>query len=409
MKKALFAKVGAHEGNPKWKASISRVTPIYKRTDDIRSEFARDYNRILHSNAYRRLKHKTQVFFATSNDHICTRIEHVNHVASVSYTIANYLGLNTELTNAIALGHDLGHTPFGHAGEEFIKGILQNEIGETFWHERNSLRFVDKCETLPDNEGRERNLNLTYAVRDGIVCHCGEVDENSIFPREEACDLYSVQKAGQCAPFTWEGCIVKISDKIAYIGRDIEDALLLKILSVSELKKELTKISREFADAKASEINNTILMHDFIIDLCRTSSPEKGIAFSPKYLELINTLKNFNSQYIYCHERLANYKRLANLIIECIYQTLLKAYSGKDTINELNKYREIYPSLVNNFCEWLVKYSDTENREMKGSKYRNEILYHLENRKDYIQAIIDYISGMTDNFAIKIFNEITTF
>lgn len=408
MQKGLFTKVSAYEGNPKWDESIARMQPIYKKANDIRSEFARDYNRILHSTAYRRLKHKTQVFFATRHDHICTRIEHVTHVASVSYTIANYLGLNTELTNAIALGHDLGHAPFGHAGEEFIKEILDKEIGETFWHERNSLRFVDKCETLPDNLGMERNLNLTYAVRDGIVCHCGEVDENSIFPRDQICDLFSVQKAGQCAPFTWEGCIVKISDKIAYLGRDIEDALLLKILTVSELK-ELTKISREFGGFKASEINNTILMHDFIIDLCRTSSPENGIAFSPQYLELINELKKFNYKYIYGHERLANYKRYAKLIIECIFQTLLRAYCGKDTVNGLSRYREVYPVLVNSFCEWIVKYSDSGNREMTGNKYQNEMLYYLENKKDYIQAIIDYISGMTDSFAIRIFNEITTF
>lgn len=408
MQKGLFTKVGAYEGNPKWDENIARMQPIYKKANDIRSEFARDYNRILHSTAYRRLKHKTQVFFATRHDHICTRIEHVTHVGAVSYTIANYLGLNTELTNAIALGHDLGHAPFGHAGEEFIKEILYKEIGEPFWHERNSLRFVDKCETLPDNQGMERNLNLTYAVRDGIVCHCGEVDENSIFPREQVCDLYSIQKAGQAAPFTWEGCIVKISDKIAYLGRDIEDALLLKILTVSELK-ELTKISREFGDFKVTEINNTILMHDFIIDLCNTSSPENGIAFSPQYLGLINELKKFNYKYIYGHERLANYKRYAKLIIECIFQTLLKAYSGKDTLQELDRYREIYPILINSFYDWIVKYSDSINREAGGNKYQNEVLYYLEKKTDYIQAIMDYISGMTDSFAIRIFNEITTF
>lgn len=408
MQKGLFTKVGAYEGNPKWDENIARMQPIYKKANDIRSEFARDYNRILHSTAYRRLKHKTQVFFATRHDHICTRIEHVTHVGAVSYTIANYLGLNTELTNAIALGHDLGHAPFGHAGEEFIKEILYKEIGEPFWHERNSLRFVDKCETLPDNQGMERNLNLTYAVRDGIVCHCGEVDENSIFPREQVCDLYSIQKAGQAAPFTWEGCIVKISDKIAYLGRDIEDALLLKILTVSELK-ELTKISREFGDFKVTEINNTILMHDFIIDLCNTSSPENGIAFSPQYLGLINELKKFNYKYIYGHERLANYKRYAKLIIECIFQTLLKVYSGKDTLQELDRYREIYPILINSFYDWIVKYSDSINREAGGNKYQNEVLYYLEKKTDYIQAIMDYISGMTDSFAIRIFNEITTF
>jgi dGTPase len=407
MQEGLFKAVGVHPGNQKWDQGISRVQRIYKRQDDIRSEFARDYTRVLHSKAYRRLKHKTQVFFATRNDHICTRIEHVNHVASVSYTIANYLGLNTELTNAISIGHDLGHAPFGHAGETFLKDIVEKEIGETFWHERNSLRFVDKCETLPDHNGIEYNLNLTYAVRDGVVCHCGEVDENSIFPREDAFNLYSIEKANLCAPFTWEGCVVKIADKISYLGRDIEDARLLKILSISETK-DLIRIGREF-DARVNEINTTLLMHDFIVDLCDNSSPEKGIAFSTKHLDLINRLKQFNYDYIYKHERLTSYKRYARLVIESIYEILISGYNGTKTIDEITRYRETYPVLVQTFSEWLQKYTDAGRNDSKNSRYQNEVLYNLENRKDYIQAIVDFVSGMSDSFAIKVYNEITTF
>lgn len=405
MQSGLFSKVSAHEKNPNWEQQVRRITPIYKKADDIRSQFARDYTRILHSTAYRRLKNKTQVFFAARHDHICTRIEHVNHVASVSYTIARFLGLNTELTNAIAIGHDLGHAPFGHAGEEFLKEIVKEELGATFWHERNSLRFVDKCETLTDNEGLERNLDLTYAVRDGIVCHCGEVDENSIFPRAEAFDLYAIEKSSQCAPFTWEGCVVKISDKISYLGRDIEDALLLKILTDSEIR-ELVNIGRQFGAFEANEITNTLLMHDFIIDLCKTSSPDRGIAFSPQYLDLINALKAFNYRYIYRHERLNIYKQYAQLVVESIYQTLKSAYRGTETPAELEHYAVIYPVLAHNFSEWLAKYARTEER---AAKYQNEVLYCLEKRQDYIQAIVDYISAMSDNFAITLFNEITTF
>ena len=406
MECGLFKGVSVHEGNSKWEQGISRVHPIYERTNDIRSEFARDDTRILHSSAYRRLKHKTQVFFATRNDHICTRIEHVNHVASVSYTIGNYLGLNTELTNAIFLGHDLGHAPFGHAGETILTEILA-EIGEVFWHERNSLRFVDKCETLPDSNGVEHNLNLTYAVRDGIICHCGEVDENSIFPREDALDLYSIGKANQCSPFTWEGCVVKIADKISYLGRDIEDARLLKILTISETK-ELVKIGRQF-NSKVNEINTTLLMHDFIVDLCKNSSPQKGISFSRKNLKLINTLKQFNYEYIYKHERLTSYKKYVRLVIESIYRILINGYSGKETIHEIKRYRDIYPVLSQSFMDWLYKYTEVSRRDVKATKFQNEVLYNLESKKEYIQAIVDYISGMSDNFAIRIFNEITTF
>ena len=119
-----FAKVRTDESNPKWENSIKRQSSLYNRGNGIRSEFERDYTRILHCEAYRRLKHKTQVFFATSNDHVCTRMEHVTHVASVASTIAKHLGLNQELTQAIAIGHDIGHAPFGHTGEDILNSLV---------------------------------------------------------------------------------------------------------------------------------------------------------------------------------------------------------------------------------------------------------------------------------------------
>lgn len=326
MEKNKFIKVAVSEKNKKWDQCLSRQKELYKRQNDIRSEFARDYNRILHSTAYRRLKHKTQVFFATRNDHICTRIEHVTHVASVSYTIANFLGLNTELTNAISIGHDLGHAPFGHQGESILKEIAMKKIGETFWHERNSLRLVDKIETLPDENGKQQNMDLTYSVRDGIVSHCGEVDENSIFPREEFIDLYHIESAGVYQPFTWEGCVVKIADKISYIGRDIEDALTLGILNLGE-KRELKRVVAEVTGIKdIRDINNTVLMHGFITDLCSMSSPENGLRFSETYLPFIDSVKKFNYQNIYRHKRLDYFKNYARLIIESIYETLSNTY-----------------------------------------------------------------------------------
>ena len=223
-----FSTVAANENNPNWQFFIERRKPLYQRENELRSPFMRDYTRILHSFAYRRLKHKTQVFFNADNDHVCTRIEHVTHVDSVSSTIARALGLNEDLTRAIAIGHDLGHAPFGHQGEEIIKTLIKEynddigdsaELIEPFWHEKNGLIFVDQVELLEDSNNCYRNLNLTYAVRDGIISHCGEVNEDGISPRNERIDLYSFIKAGQYQPYTWEGCIVKISDKIAYLGR----------------------------------------------------------------------------------------------------------------------------------------------------------------------------------------------
>ena len=177
-----FKLVSANENNEKYENMIHRELELYKNNSDLRSEFERDYNRIIHSTAYRRLKHKTQVFFSPENDHVCTRIEHVIYVDSISYTIAKYLGLNTELTKAIATGHDLGHSPFGHKGERILSEITQRDLGRIFWHEQNGLHLVDDIELLEDTEKNKQNMNLTYAVRDGIISHCGEVDQNSIRP-----------------------------------------------------------------------------------------------------------------------------------------------------------------------------------------------------------------------------------
>ena len=255
--KDSFKKYAANESNPNWNNIISRCTPLYKRDNDIRTEFGRDYTRIIHCNAYRRLKHKTQVFFSPDNDHICTRIEHVTHVESISYTIATYLGLNTELTKAIAVSHDIGHSPFGHVGERILSSLSQKDVGTTFWHEKNGLDFVDYIELLEDDNKYKKNLNLTYGVRDGIISHCGEVSENGLKPRTEYINLSDYKYPNQFAPCTWEACVVKLSDKISYIGRDIEDAITLGILDnhLDELYKLLdSKYTKD-------KINNTIIIN----------------------------------------------------------------------------------------------------------------------------------------------------
>ena len=194
----------ANEKNSKWQDIIKRQKPLYSRGNEMRTDFERDYTRIIHSTAYRRMKHKTQVFFSPQNDHICTRVEHISHVESISYTIAKYLGLNTELTKAIATGHDLGHSPFGHQGEKILSEIAKRDIGENFWHEKNGLNMVDKIELLEDPNGNMQNMNLTYAVRDGIISHCGEIDQNNLKPRNEYIDLEEYKTPNQFSPYTWE-------------------------------------------------------------------------------------------------------------------------------------------------------------------------------------------------------------
>ena len=397
--KNRFVSVATNSNNPNWENIISRQSPLYKRENDIRSEFARDFNRIIHTDAYKRLKHKTQVFYSPENDHICTRIEHVNHVESISYTISHYLGLNEELTRAIAIAHDLGHAPFGHKGEKVLNKICKKDLHTTFWHEKNGLYFVDNIELLEDYEGYKQNLDLTYGVRDGIISHCGEIDENSIFPRKESIDLYDYNYPNQYAPYTWEACVVTIADKISYIGRDIEDAVTLGILD-----KHLDELYSLVGHSNGV-INNTVIIHNLIYDLCTNSSPEKGLCLSENSLTLMNKIKEFNYKYIYLSEILKPSDHYFSIVINQIYDILKNMYDGNHTFENLNRYAKFYPNLVNSFKDWISKYFMNVERE----NAKNKVLFDISIPEDYYSAIIYYISGMTDKFAIDLYNEIIGF
>ncbi|WP_372947823.1 deoxyguanosinetriphosphate triphosphohydrolase family protein [Mariniphaga sp.] len=408
--KKVFKTERANNLSPNWGSLIKREKDLYLRTNDIRSEFARDYTRILHSNGYRRLKTKTQVFFATKNDHICTRIEHVNHVASVSSTIAKQLGLNDDLVNAIAIGHDIGHAPFGHHGESVIRKIMNDEIpGNSFWHEKNSLFFVDHIETLTDSEGYEQNLNLTYAVRDGIISHCGEVNQDAIYPRTEYIDLEDISKSNEYQPYTWEGCVVKIADKIAYLGRDIEDAMFFKILNFGNYKELTSILEKHFPKSNLREINNGILIHGFITNLLKNSSPENGIRLSPDYLGLMNDIKNFNYSVIYKYWRIESFKDYATVVISAIFKTLMRYLEYRDYKIRIILSKENFPVLSRYFYEWLLKYSNIDLERRDKLKFKNKIIYDALKRESYVKCCLDFISGMTDNFALKVYHEIISF
>lgn len=383
-----FENYAAEETNPKWENMIARETSLYSRNNDIRSDFERDYTRIIHSLSYRRLKHKTQVFFSPKNDHICTRIEHVVHVESVSYTIAKALGLNTELTKAIATGHDLGHSPFGHQGEKFLSELLMKDVGERFWHEKNGLDLVDKFELLEDPFGNLQNMNLTYAVRDGIISHCGEIDENALKPRKEYIDLRNYQKPNQYSPYTWEACVVKVSDKISYLGRDISDAITLRLLS-----RQLDELKSILKSHKV--INNTVLINDLVYDLCTNSSPEKGLCFSDNMFALVNEIKKFNYANIYLRENVRSSK-FFEFVLKGIYEFLKETYMHKEEM------RKMSPEVVADFENWLSMYWNQKRR----STCKNVVVFNIEDEKEYYKAIIYYISGMTDNYAIDAYNRI---
>lgn len=387
-----FEGVAAVQGNAKWENIIKREVPLYQRTNDIRSPFERDYTRIIHSTAYRRLKHKTQVFFSPENDHICTRSEHVTHVESISYTIAHHLGLNTELTRAIATAHDIGHSPFGHQGEKILSKISERDVGEKFWHERNGMIMVDKVELLENPDGDKFNLDLTYGVRDGIISHCGEIDENRLKPRDEFIDLYDYAYPNEYAPYTWEGCVVKISDKISYLGRDIIDAVTLGILD--ERLESLHGLLN--VDGK---INNTVIINDFIYDLCVNSSVENGLCFSEKMFNRLNEIKKFNYKYIYLSDKLKVSMDYFELILNTIYNFLKDLHSNRE------RAMRICSDIVLDFEDWISNYwSDKRSPENK-----NSVIFSTDDSKEWSRAIIYYISGMTDNYAIETFNRIIKF
>ncbi len=408
MKIQKMINVAMNDNHPDYSIAIQRQEVLYQRRNDLRSEFGRDYTRIIFSQAYRRLKHKTQVFFAVEDDHVCTRSEHVNLVESISYTIAHELGLNTELTKAIAVGHDLGHAPFGHGGETILTQIAKKHGLEKFWHEKNSLHFVDAIELLEDNEHDQYNLNLTYAVRDGIISHCGEMNQKYIQKRDEVIDINDYQRAGQYNPWTYEGCVVKMSDKIAYLARDIEDALRLRVLSeekVDELKNKINSLGKYQFHA----INNGSIVNYFIHDVIENSSVEKGIGLSDEAFAIMKEMMVFNYQNIYLIKRVQVHNKYVALILESLYDFLYDFSEEKDIIAALKSQQEQYPKLISHYLKWLEKYTLIENYP-RLPQYKNQIVYDfIHDPLAMEKSLIDYLSGMSDTFIIQAFNELISF
>jgi len=261
---------------------------------------------------------------------------------------------------------------------------------------------VDNIELLEDDKGNLQNLNLTYAVRDGIISHCGEIDENSLKPRDEAIDLSLYTKPNEYNPYTWEACVIKVSDKISYIGRDIEDALSLKLLDETKIKELKSILGMRSTDA----LNNTKIINDLITDICKNTTLENGLSFSEEKLKLMDNIKKYNYENIYNHPRMMASNEYFNVVINRIYATLKDMYSETNLQENFNKMEKFYPTVIPQFKQWLNRYWSLNNRE--DSNLRNRVIYN-GSEKDYCKAIIDFIAGMTDNFAIDVYNEIIRF
>ncbi|MGI6555717.1 MAG: deoxyguanosinetriphosphate triphosphohydrolase family protein [Pseudoramibacter sp.] len=399
-------------GAEKWAAATARRDALYQRDEDIRTPFGRDYTRILHSSAYRRLKYKTQVFFRPRNDHVSTRIDHVHYVASIGRLIADFLGLNGELTEAIAIGHDLGHTPFGHDGEAALSAIVRRDgLAPAFWHAANGLRFVDDFELLSGPDGRQYNLDLTYAVRDGIVGHSGPVND-ALFPREDAIDLSQFARPGQFNPFTWEGCIIKIADNISYLGRDIDDAVLLGLMKPEDRRVYAEVVDRyaRAAGVSSIDVNNANVIHLMVTDLCLNSTPERGMGFSEPARTAIGEVTRLNRELIYFNDRLKAYKDYGHQVIETIYAALCR-YAEEP--GRRDYFREQFPSLTVGFEKWLIDYMEGFHDEKRADTVACHWVYTYQKGEagaaEMKRAAVDYISGMTDRFIELLYREQVVF
>lgn len=338
---------------------------------DIRPAFFRDVDRIIHNISYTRYIDKTQVFSFRDNDHISHRVVHVQLVSKIARTIGRCLGLNEDLIEAIALGHDIGHVPIGHIGESILNDISKKELNEYFMHNVQSVRTYMNI----DNNGNGENL--TVQVLDGILCHNGEVLNNiyePIFTKtkedflKEYNDCYTVlETSKKIRPMTLEGCVVRISDVIAYIGRDVEDAIQLGVINRNDIPEDVTKVLGN---------NNREIVNNIILDIIENSYGKPYIKLSESIYEAIDKLKDFNYKNIYAKANdkatLKYYKKAFNTLYSKYLNDL--EYTKKDS--------EIYTLFIDNMSGDYI--SNTSNKRI----------------------VIDFIAGMTDNFFIKCYENI---
>ena len=333
--------------------------------NDIRTPFFRDVDRIIHAYSYTRYADKTQVYSYKNNDHISKRMTHVQLVSKVARTIGRGLGLNTDLIEAIALGHDIGHTPLGHTGEKILNEISLRELNEYFAHNIQSVRHYMYVE----NNGN--GLNLTVQVLDGIMCHNGEILNNKYEPvkktKEEFLEQYKsaykdLKTSNKNHPMTIEGCVVRISDIVGYIGRDIEDSINLGLFNRNDLPEEITKVLGN---------DNKDIINTIVKDIIDNSYNKPYITMSEEVFTAIGELKKFNSENIYS-------KSLTKEEIECYRQGMNKIYNRYlSDITNSNKESIIYKLFLNT----------------QSAKYKEETPIKRQ--------VIDFIAGMTDDLFHK--------
>lgn len=332
-----------------------------------RGPYSRDRDHILYSGSFRRYIGKTQViyFAASFDEQLSNRSIHTLQVSQIARTIGKALKLNLNLIEAIALGHDLGHAPFGHDGEEILREICQQRKISLFFHNIHSLRIVDKLADAC------KGMNLTFQVRDGILSHDGEINEKYLKPDRDKtkadltdyCQKKSQGREMQIVPATLEGCVVRMSDAISYVGQDFEDAIRVGILKKSELPEG---IKRKLGES------NTAIINSLVTDIIVNSYNRDEIIFSSDIADRVFELKQFNAERIYKNPRLKAKKTKLRASFKYLFDKF------RNDIRRSDK-----DSLI--FKEWIF------NRgKNKGAGYVNSYLPE--------QVVVDYIASMTDRY-----------
>ncbi|MFX0007144.1 MAG: deoxyguanosinetriphosphate triphosphohydrolase family protein [Candidatus Hermodarchaeota archaeon] len=366
----------------------SEATRYYnEESQEIRPPFFRDVDRIVHSKAYARYIDKSQVFFDINNANITHRSLHVHIVSRIARQIGRVLRLNTDLIEGIALGHDVGHAPFGHLGEDILGEISKEYNMGTFNHNAQGIRWLSHLERR-DPEKPANGLNLTLQVLDGILCHDGEVNEQKLKPIKrngkswedhfkEYNDCFTENKIKRI-PMSYEGIVTRFSDTISYIGRDIEDAILLKLIKRIQIPESCTKILGD---------TNTKIIDTLITDLLSFSLDNDVIGYSDEIFEALKELKLFNYENIYIRRDLFKKNSTDKTFIDRLKERFLFIF--KTSLRDLREENFKAPIFRDH-----IDYIDNKNYET----------YFIPLKKANQLTLIarDYIAGMSD----KYFNEI---
>ncbi|MFW6011304.1 MAG: deoxyguanosinetriphosphate triphosphohydrolase family protein [Desulfosalsimonas sp.] len=341
-----------------------RRRPEKKLETDYRQQYAVDVDRVLHSLAYSRYIDKTQVFYLIKNDHITHRMLHVQLASKAARTIGRFLGLNEDLIEAVAIGHDIGHPPFGHDGERFLSQLCRRHgIGE-YHHNVQSVQFLESVER------KGTGWNLCLQTLDGILCHDGEVHDQQIAPARDKSfarheDELETKRSGgssELVPMTLEGCVMRFADTISYIGRDIEDAIRLGLISRKDIPADCSGCLGD---------TNGKIVYSLVTDVITSSYGKDVVAFSPAVSEALRRLKSFNYERIYSNPLIKRDTPLVEQMFEYLFDRFV------EDIRAGNAGSPVYANFIADMSDGYV------------------------DRHSPAEIVRDFIAGMTDQYFLS--------